>query len=124
PTETQMLVIVGTEDTVVRDGCAKEIFQAAGHVKRKSYIVMHSDTYGSPQLRATHFAPLAAEPFKSPGPQGGRRTTTDALDFYGFWKLLDGLCDAAFSGKEYKVDKSMGKWSDGTPVKELEVISP
>jgi acetyl esterase/lipase len=52
----------------------------------------------------------------------------DALDFYGTWKLFDGLCDAAFTGthREYALGNApqqrfMGKWSDGTPVKELQV---
>lgn len=52
----------------------------------------------------------------------------DALDFYGTWKLFDGLSDAAFYGihREYALGNTpqqrfMGKWSDGTPVKELQV---
>ena len=58
------------------------------------------------------------------------RRTVDALDYYGFWKLFDGLCNAAFYGKEIKYalgntpeQRFMGRWSDGTPVKEL-VVTP
>lgn len=54
----------------------------------------------------------------------------NALDFYGTWKLFDGLCDAAFYGKnrEYALGNTpqqrfMGVWSDGVPVKELKVTS-
>jgi hypothetical protein len=43
----------------------------------------------------------------------------------------DALCDAAFAGKnrEYALgntpqQKSMGKWSDGVPVKEPQVVAP
>lgn len=50
----------------------------------------------------------------------------NAIDFYGLWKLFDGLCDAAFYkiNREYALGKTtaqkyMGKWSDGTLVKEL-----
>lgn len=57
--------------------------------------------------------------------------TADALDFYGYWKLFDGLCEAAFYGKnrEYALGNTpqqryMGQWSDGTPVKELVVSNP
>ena len=52
----------------------------------------------------------------------------NALDFYGTWKLFDGLCDAAFYNKnrEYALGNTpqqrfMGVWSDGVPVKELKV---
>jgi hypothetical protein len=54
----------------------------------------------------------------------------NALDFYGTWKLFDGLCDAAFYGKnrEYALGNTpqqrfMGVWSDGVPVKELKVTN-
>jgi pimeloyl-ACP methyl ester carboxylesterase len=56
------------------------------------------------------------------------RFGTDAMDYYGTWKLFDALCDAAFYGRnrQYALDNTpqqrfMGKWSDGTPVKELKV---
>jgi pimeloyl-ACP methyl ester carboxylesterase len=54
----------------------------------------------------------------------------NAMDFYGLWKLFDGLCDAAFFGKnrkfalgDTKEQRFMGLWSDGSPVKELRVIA-
>jgi acetyl esterase/lipase len=67
------------------------------------------------------------------GPRTGGRDRLEtmmanALDFYGTWKLFDGLCDAAFYGKnrEYALGNTpqqrfMGVWSDGVPVKELKV---
>jgi acetyl esterase/lipase len=52
----------------------------------------------------------------------------NALDYYGLWKLFDGLTDAAFYGKnrEYALGNTpqqrfMGRWSDGVKVKELVV---
>lgn len=60
-----------------------------------------------------------------PSLDGGSHSV-NALDYYGLWKLFDGLCDAAFYGKnlEYALGNTpqqrfMGKWSDGAPVKEL-----
>jgi len=50
----------------------------------------------------------------------------DALDYYGFWKLFDGLTDAAFFGRhrDYALGggknmRFVGRWSDGVPVAEL-----
>jgi acetyl esterase/lipase len=70
---------------------------------------------------------MAAE--QANGGNGGQNSI-NALDYYGFWKLFDGLCDAAFYNKnrEYALGNTnaqrfMGKWSDGTPVKELVVIN-
>lgn len=71
-------------------------------------------------------------------PAGGNKRTeelvalfTNGLDYYGTWKLFDGLTDAAFHGRnrEYALGNTrqqrfMGKWSDGVPVKELKVVEP
>lgn len=58
--------------------------------------------------------------------QGGEGI--DALDTHGIWKLYDALLDAAFFGKNRNIalgntpeQRFMGRWSDGRPVKELEV---
>ena len=120
-----LLVVVGDADKNVGDMDAKKIFSTS-RVGIKNYIVMHSDDHGDPALIADHYAPLAAR-------EGWRGLTSvyngvNALDYYGFWKLLDALCDFSFYGKnrEYAFgdtheQKFMGLWGDGVPVKELEV---
>jgi dienelactone hydrolase len=123
----------------------------------KDYVTLVSDTHGMPGLQASHRAPTAYNndydsgegigggPAESSdragglptrpidGPQNGRRDRIEtmmvnALDFYGTWKLFDGLCDAAFYGKnrEYALGNTpqqrfMGIWSDGVAVKELKI---
>jgi pimeloyl-ACP methyl ester carboxylesterase len=122
----------------------------------KSYVTLVSDDHGQPALRANHFAPVAWAPLpagtalpaaETSGPirewlrqraearredgaaipdlsQSSR--TLDALDFYGLWKLFDGLTDAAFYGRNRsyalggtREQRFMGVWSDGVPVREL-----
>jgi hypothetical protein len=53
----------------------------------------------------------------------------DALDFFGTWKLFDGLTDAVFYGQNRRYalgsmpeQTFMGLWSDGVAVTPLEVI--
>jgi acetyl esterase/lipase len=55
--------------------------------------------------------------------------TVNAHDYYGYWKLFDALCDAAFQGKNREFalgntsqQRFMGKWSNGDPVKEMKII--
>jgi dienelactone hydrolase len=57
---------------------------------------------------------------------GAGPRSVNAMDYYGTWKLVDGLCDAAFYGRNrpYALgntpeQRHMGFWSDGTPVNEL-----
>ena len=120
-----MLVVVGDADKNVGDMDAKKIFSTS-RAGMKNYIVVRSDDHGDPALIADHYAPLAArEGWRGlPNVYNG----VNALDYYGFWKLLDALCDFSFYGKnrEYAFGNTpeqrfMGLWGDGVPVKELEV---
>jgi acetyl esterase/lipase len=158
PAETLLLSVVGDEDSLARDGDAKRIYYESRRVpeSNKDFVTLVSDTHGIPSLEASHRAPTALNrdydsgdgigggPAESAGRSGGvptrridaqikRRERVEtmminALDFYGMWKLFDGLCDAAFYGKnrEYALGNTpqqrfMGVWSDGVPVKELRV---
>ena len=153
PRQTLMLVVVGDEDGTVGEETARILFQRAGvAAPNKNYVVLHSDRHGSPPLVADHVAPAALRPstqstvpaVSSPWVQGmalrlyelltgqpdidGRVQAPDALDFYGFWKLLDALTDAAWYYRHREValgdtpqQRYMGVWSDGVPVREMEV---
>jgi pimeloyl-ACP methyl ester carboxylesterase len=151
PAQTLLLAVAGDQDTLVRDTDAKRIYYESTRVSAqdKDFIMMVSDTHGQPTLQASHRAPTALDKTydSGEGVSGAPVGTTDAigdarisrrvrpetmmvnaLDYYGLWKLFDGLCDAAFTGKnrEYALGNTpqqrfMGRWSDGVPVKELKV---
>jgi len=113
-------------------------------------VTLRSDKHSSPSLAANHLSPLSTvanfPPSDSTGGSGGGGTgllagrfgapnssqfAPDALDYYGYWKLLDGLLDAAFLGRnrEYALggtvqQRFMGVASDGVPVVPLEVAAP
>lgn len=147
PAGTLLLSIAGDQDLVVIDVDAKRIYKESTKVpeKNKDYITMVTDNHGLPAMTANHYAPVAMNfdydsGERSAGGTAGngdgstekpgklRRFLVDAFDYYGTWKLFDGITDAAFYGKnrEYALGNTpqqrfMGKWSDGTPVKELTV---
>ena len=108
------LVLVGNEDRIAGDAVAKDIFHKLKQIpaRNKDYVTVRSDGHGLPQLKADHFSPCA-----------GDKMAVDALDWYAYWKLLDGLTDAAFLGRNRhyclggaKPMTSMGTWSDGRQV--------
>jgi len=120
PPETLLLTVVGEDDRLAGGAYARLIFQGTPQIPRenKNFVTVLTDRHGSPALVANHFAPCSI------------RVAADALDYYGFWKLFDGLTDAAFYGthREYALGNTpqqrfMGKWSDGKPVKELRVTT-
>ena len=127
PAETLLLAIAGDQDTLVRDTDAKRIYYESTQVPaaNKDFVMMVTDTHGTPTLQASHRAPTAMDRSYdngegvsgTPGNPGrvgnsssrqngdsneSRRLQTmmvNALDYYGTWKLFDALCDAAFFGK-------------------------
>jgi acetyl esterase/lipase len=132
--ETHMIVAVGAD--VKRDASAQRILQGAIKVPalNKNYVAFASDPHGNPPLVSDHFAPCAAEQIDEGKSKSARSDwrgrTQDALDFFGYWKLCDGLLDAAFHGvrREFAFGDTpqvrfMGRWSDGTPVQEA-IVRP
>ncbi len=107
---THLLVVVGESDAFVGETSARRIWARTGKVKDRTFITVQSDDHGFPVLRANHLAPLAADRF-----------STNALDWFGYWRLFDEQCATAFSGKDYTPSTGMGAWSDGTPVKPLKI---
>jgi pimeloyl-ACP methyl ester carboxylesterase len=152
PADTLLLAVAGDRDSLAGDTDAKRIYYESTRIPaaNKDFITLVSDTHGTPTLLASHRAPTAIDRSYDSGegvggapagtsdpigdaPQVKSRVRPEtmmvnALDYYGTWKLFDGLCDAAFSGKnrEYALGNTpqqrfMGRWSDGVPVKELKV---
>lgn len=156
PAKTLLLSVAGDKDRIARDVDAKRIYNESKNVSadNKDYITLISDEHGTPPLIAHHGAPTAFDLAYDNGEKSEETSalrerlkermrerqngndeaeiTTEhlvnALDFYGTWKLFDGLCDAAFYGKnrEYALgntseQRNMGNWSDGVPVQKLAV---
>ena len=148
PETTLLLCVVGDRDENVGDADAIRIFEESSRITDKDFVIVVSDDHGDPSLIADHYAPAAVD--KKPNFRTmitsllrmlilkilkqivGIPTTTrshgevNSLDYYGYWKLFDGLCDCGFYGinREYALGNTleqrfMGVWSDGVPVKEL-----
>lgn len=134
PASTLALVVAGEEDRIAGSETARRTFRemtsiAAGD---KDYLLVRGDRHGVPDLRATHFDPCAPRDAgrgaKIMNLVGGlvdtREMRVDAMDWRGYWKWMDALCDAAFRGenREFALgdtpeQRDLGTWSDGTPVR-------
>jgi acetyl esterase/lipase len=148
PGDTVLLSVAGDRDTFVGDIDAKRIYYESTRVSadNKDFVTLVTDDHGTPGLIANHRAPTAPDQTydngegdrtapqtnrderstNGPRPESTRAPVVNALDYYGLWKLFDGLCDAAFflKNREYALGNTpqqrfMGRWSDGVAVKEL-----
>lgn len=118
PAKTLLLCVAGDEDKLVHDTDAKRIFNESTSISKsdKNFILVNSDNHGAPPLAAGHMAPTS---------EGGAQ---NALHWFGYWKWLDGLTDAAFYDKNRNYalgntieQRYMGRWSDGKAVVEPRV---
>ena len=124
PKDVLMLVVVGEDDRIVGDVTGKDIFRNTPQIPldRKDFVIVRTDRHGDPPLVADHVSPCC--PMR-PNPVVVSRRT-NALDYLAYWRLFDALTDAAFHGKPRSLalgntpqQRSLGTWSDGTPIKEL-----
>lgn len=142
PHTVLLLVVVGEDDQNVGDRVGRIIFLGTPQIPiaNKNFVILRSDYHGTPPLVANHRSPGASNPaYWVPREQPPGRPApetplpdlppVDAMDYYGYWKLLDGLADAAFYGRnrvyalgDTPQQRFMGVWSDGTPVQEPRVI--
>jgi hypothetical protein len=129
--------MVSQDDYVVGDELGVKIFQESTAVKKRNLIRQYRDRRGSPSINAYHNESYSLDKDFDSGHRN--RTINRALriselnpvDYYGYWKFLDALlecsvngnyCDFAFGNTDKQ--RFLGLWSDGTPIKELEVEVP
>jgi len=125
--------LAAADDSISGETDARRIYLNSTSVEfnNKDFILMHSDDHGQPELSANHLSPMASdERFREDSQyrEVAADRSADALDYFGLWKLFDGLCDAKFHGtnREFALgntpeQRHMGIWSDGQPVRALEV---
>jgi hypothetical protein len=104
---------------------ALKVWANTAHIPNRDFIIVHSDTHGTPGLNADHFAIYGA---MNPTTRLGVDAKVDSLDWNAYWKLSTALLRCAFSNVDCKYafgntpeQTDMGNWSDGTPVRKLEV---
>jgi hypothetical protein len=115
PPGLKAVVLAFGQDFRVGIGMPQQVWGALAPVPAadRDFLVMPSDGHGSPPMLALHETPTDA---------------VDTADRYGIWKLSDALLACALDGRwcEYALgntpeQRSMGLWSDGVPVVELQV---
>lgn len=137
PADTRLLILVSVNDQVVGEELGRLIFETACNTPHRNLLRQHPDGHGEPPISAGHNECYALDSAFDAGIhnlsyfRSLRVARNDALDYYGYWKLLDALlqctrsgeyCDTAFGNTP--AQRSLGAWSDGQPVRELEVWEP
>lgn len=137
PEETRLLAVVHEGDKIVGDKLGVLVFETAVHTPRRNLIRQYEDDHGEPEIYDGHNHAYALDSLFDAGihnvsyRRALKSAKTDAMDYYGYWKLFDALRSCARSGEdcEYALgdtpeQRYLGEWSDGTAIRELVVIVP
>jgi predicted esterase len=134
PTDVKFLIAVGQDDAIVGTVPGTTIYNQTTAVPttHKNLVHHYADNHGSPAIQASHNEPCG---FDNQFDNGETNLfipfvtgNVDAMDYLCYWKLQDALMDCALNNQncEYAFGDTpeqhgMGNWSDGTPVRILEV---
>lgn len=148
PVGTRVLFVVGEDDSVVGRAGVDALLPWVSHIPsgQVELVTMRTDRRPTPQLVADHTSPLsvvdgfpptsvaAGGTVTSHGRRPGEGAGTFApssLDYFGYWKLTDGLLDFVFRNEnlEYafgdtEQQRFMGIMSNGEPVQPMVVERP
>jgi hypothetical protein len=128
--------MVSQDDWVVGDEFALKVFNEATNVRQRNFLRQFPDDHGEPPIEAHHNLTYSLDTAFDSGVRNysARRAlkigTVDAVDYNGYWKLFDAMlecdrdstfCPSAFGDTEEQA--SLGFWSDGIPVRPLQVIT-
>ncbi len=137
PEDTYLLIMLSDGDHVVGDRFGQLVYETAVNTPHRNLIRQYRDEYGTNAIRDGHNESyslledfdIGKRNFSSK--RAMRIATLDAVDYYGYWKLLDALIDFTAEGIHYEYafgntpqQTYLGEWSDGTPIRPLEVLVP
>lgn len=134
PSDVKYLIAIGQDDAIVGTGPGTTIFNQSTAVptSHKNLVHHYADNHGSPDIAASHNEPCG---FDNQFDNGETNLfipfvtgIVDAVDYFCYWKLQDALMDCALLNQncEYAFGDTpeqhgMGNWSDGTPIRILEI---
>ena len=134
PEELLMLVMVQEKDYVVGDDMGKRIFETATNTPRRNLIRQYADSENG--ISANHNETYCVDTAFDTGVRNYttkkalRITETNAIDYYGHWKLFDALltCTRKRQYCEYAFGDTPQQHSlgivNGKALKKLEVLVP
>ncbi|MEM9824379.1 MAG: alpha/beta hydrolase, partial [Bacteroidota bacterium] len=137
PANVNLLVMVSENDRIVGDKLGKRVYETAENVSNRNLVRQFADKHGSPSIKAGHNESYSLNRQFDSGnrnmtaKRAKRKTALNAVDYFGYWKLFDALLDCSRNTTHCEIafgdtpeQRYMGLWSDGTPVKQLEIQVP
>ena len=137
PEDLKLVIFVSENDKVVGEEFSWKVFREATANTSRVMLRQSADTYGDTLIGDGHNQPYALDMAFDTGVRNYtakkalRTATTDPVDYNGYWRVFDSLLECSRNGQHCETalcgcpqQAELGFWSDGTPIKPLEVIVP
>lgn len=137
PDDLQMVVVVGADDYVVGEEFGRHVFYTAQNTPMRNFVIQRRSTDGRRWVGASHSEPYC---YDLDFDTGVRNYTSkrvlmtsrlNEVDFNCYWKFADALMESTRNGCYSEVafgntphQRWLGQWSNGKPIRELEVVLP
>lgn len=146
PADLPVALMTGASDTSIGLPTARALAPRLCRIKadRRTLLIFPSDEHGDGHIKSGHGSPGApdtrydfADP-RGPVPKSisaregfEASTSLNTLDFYGYWKVVDGVFDWVTAGRYPREvfghgaeTRFLGLWPDGTPYKPALIEDP
>ncbi|MFK7809904.1 MAG: alpha/beta hydrolase [Saprospiraceae bacterium] len=138
PSVTKLVSMVSENDNIVGDKLGILIFESAINTPNRNLIRQYTDDHSSEHsILAGHNECYSIDEDLDTGIRNAtarralRISELNTLDYNGYWKIFDALLDCNETGEHCEMalgntaeQRSLGTWSDGEVVRELEVFLP
>ncbi len=137
PSDIKLLIMGSQEDPVVGDEFGIKVYKTATGVSQRNLLRQFADRRTGEGLSAGHNESYSVDTAFDSGMRNFttkralRISKVNPIDYYGYWKLGDALLDCSRHGTHCEFafgdtpqQRALGTWSDGQPVRELEVVVP
>jgi pimeloyl-ACP methyl ester carboxylesterase len=137
PADLHLSIVVGEDDYVVGSEFGALVFQTAVNTPNRNLVFQRHSTDGHRWVLASHSEPYSYDLDFDTGVRNYtamrvfRTSRLNEVDFYCFWKFADALQDCVLQGKNKEFvlgntpqQRFLGTFSDGRPIRPLEVITP
>ncbi len=138
PSDTKLVSMVSENDKIVGDKIGVRVFETAVNTPNRNLIRQYTDEHSvSDPIHAGHNECYSIDKDldngirNSTAKRAQRISELNTLDYNGYWKIFDALmacntqesnCSMALGNTP--MQRSLGSWSDGKVIKELEVVVP
>ena len=134
PSESLLAIVVGDDDRTVGQSLGKKVFETALRTPNRVLFWQYADENGDENIGASHYEPYSYNDKFDNGidnftvKRAGKVSNLDAVDHFGYWQIFDTLKECSVSGQDrldmttIDVMADLGSWSDGTPIRAMEVF--